>query len=318
MSDVAIVSRGAVPPAVRAIQERAIPGDWHVHRVEGADPELRIRRLREAPTTRYLLVDRDIGRDVIDALPDLRLIQVMGVGYDSIDVEHATARGVAVTTAVGLNSVAVAEYTIGLALAAARNIARVDRGIRAGGWPQHDHRAASIELQGKTWGAIGFGQIGREVGRRAHALGMRVRWHDVVPPPENDFPALPMDRDELLRTADVVSLHVPLTPETRHLIDARTLALMQPAAILVNTARGGLVDTRALADALAAGRLGAAALDVFEDEPLGDSPLRELDNAVLSPHAAAGTRDTIERVLRFCVANVTRIERGEQPLNRVN
>ena len=224
---------------------------------------------------------------VLEAGP-LRVVVKFGSGMDNIDVDAARTLGVRVSSTPGANARSVAELAVGLLLALARNVALHDRSVRAGSWK----RITGIELAGKRLGIVGYGAVGREVGRLAQGLDMDVVAHDPLVE-DADVPLLPLD--ELLATSDAVSLHVPLTSETRGLVGADELAAMKPTALLLNTARGGLVDEHALADALRSARLGGAALDGFEEEPLGDSPLRELDNVVLSPHAGAATRDAALR-----------------------
>ena len=224
---------------------------------------------------------------VLEAGP-LRVVVKYGSGMDNIDVDAARALGVQVSSTPGTNARSVAELAIALLLTLARNVALHDRGVRAGSW----RRATGVELAGKQLGIVGYGAIGRQVARIAQGLDMDVVAHDPFVE-EADVPLVPLD--ELYAASDAVSLHLPLTDETRGLVGDRELAAMKSTAFLINTARGGLVDESALADALRSGRLAGAALDGFEMEPLGDSPLRELDNVVLSPHAGASTYDAVLR-----------------------
>jgi D-3-phosphoglycerate dehydrogenase / 2-oxoglutarate reductase len=219
---------------------------------------------------------------VLEAGP-LRVVVKYGSGMDNIDLEAAQALNVHVSSTPGANARSVAELAIALLLTLARNVALHDRGVREGSW----RRLTGVELAGKRLGLIGYGAIGREVARIAQGLDMQVVAHDPFVE-EADVPLVPLD--ELYAASDAVSLHLPLTEETRGLVGERELAAMKPTAFLINAARGGLVDEAALADALRSGRLAGAALDGFDAEPLGDSPLRELDNVVLSPHAGAATQ----------------------------
>jgi D-3-phosphoglycerate dehydrogenase / 2-oxoglutarate reductase len=224
---------------------------------------------------------------VLEAGP-LRVIVKYGSGMDNIDVEAARALGVRVGSTPGTNARSVAELAIALLLVLARNVALHDRGVRAGSW----RRLTGVELAGKQLGIVGYGAIGREVARIAQGLDMDVVAHDPLVA-EADVPLVPLD--ELYAASDAVSLHLPLTDETRGFVGGRELDAMKPTAFLINTARGGLVDEAALGDALRSGRLAGAALDGFEVEPLGDSPLRQLDNVVFSPHAGASTYDAVLR-----------------------
>jgi phosphoglycerate dehydrogenase-like enzyme len=224
---------------------------------------------------------------VLEAGP-LAVVVKYGSGTDNIDLDAAAARGVRVRSTPGANARSVAELAIGLLLTLARHISVHDRSVRAGSW----RRMTGVELAGKRLGVIGYGAIGREVTRIAHGLDMQVVAHD----PFVDEAEVPLvGLDELYATSDVVSLHLPLTRETRGFVGELELEAMKPSAFLINAARGGLVDERALAEALRSGALAGAALDGFEAEPLAQSPLRELDNVVLSPHAGASTHEAVLR-----------------------
>ena len=227
-----------------------------------------------------------VTADVIKAADELRVIGRAGVGLDNIDLNAAKERGIKVLNTPGATAISVAELALGFLLSCARWIPQADRSIRSGKWEKKQFKG--IELYGKTLGIIGIGRIGSELAKRAHALGMVVlaydpfvKWHDI---------AKLVDLDELLSKSDFISLHLPLTEETRHLISTREFELMKEGAVLVNAARGGVVDEDALYKALKSGKLRCAALDVYENEPLPeDSPLRELDNIVMTPHIGAQT-----------------------------
>ena len=233
-----------------------------------------------------------VDGDAMERLRGLRIIANYGVGFDNIDVEAARRRGVAVTNTPDVLTGATAELTWALILAAARRLGEGERIVRAGawtGWAPTQLRGMSLE--GRTLGVIGAGRIGAEVARRAGAFGMKVIYADRVPNAEleRDTHARVVTLDELLGTADVISVHVALTPRTRHLIDAAALARIKPGAILVNTSRGAVVDEDALVDALRSGRLRAAGLDVYEREPQVPESLRALENVVLLPHLGSAT-----------------------------
>ncbi|MGH2726397.1 MAG: 2-hydroxyacid dehydrogenase, partial [Actinomycetota bacterium] len=230
---------------------------------------------------------------VLARMPKLRLVQVPGHGFDHVDVSAAAAAGVPVATVAssGAEAHTVAEMAILLAGAASRRILPGDRAVREGRWGTLTMLQGGVfELAGKTIGLVGLGRIGREVAKRARAFDMRVLYHDLLrptPEQERDIGVEYRELDALLAEADIVSLHAPLTPETRGLINDRTLGLMKPGAVLVNTARGPLVDAAALAKALRGGKIRAAAIDVFDPEPPpAGLPLYELDNVVLQPHMA--------------------------------
>jgi (S)-sulfolactate dehydrogenase len=249
-----------------------------------------------------------IDGELIAAGPDLKVVGRLGVGLDNIDMSVCEQSGVRVISAVGANAVSVAEYVIGAMLVLVRGVYGMSPSMVAGEWPRQGH-AFGFELMGKTIGLVGFGSIAREVATRAAALGMEVTAHD--PFLSDDDPVWrtvrSADMETLLTSADVISLHVPLTDETRNLIDSGVLGQMRPTAVLINTSRGGMVDETALAEALLEGRLGGAALDVFAAEPLGPEPaavFAGIPNLLLTPHVAGNTRESVDRVARMIVEKV--------------
>ncbi len=276
-----------------------------------------------------LLTDRiDCGFISRAAEHGTRIISQYAVGYDNIDVECATKHGVYVTNTPNVLTEATAELTWALILAAARHIVKADRYVRSGEWYRsgtgwHPELLLGLELRGKTLGIIGFGRIGRAVARiGAKGFGMKVLYYSRHRAPrevEEEIGARYADLDTLLRESDVVSIHVPLTPETRGMIGERELRLMRPSAILVNTARGAVVDTDALVKALREGWIAAAGLDVFHEEPLPpDHPLTRLENVVLAPHIGSATREAREAMTCAVLDNLLAFKRGEIPPNLVN
>jgi D-3-phosphoglycerate dehydrogenase len=253
---------------------------------------------------------------VLAAAPRLRVICATGVGYDHIDVEAATARGVAVCTSAGSNHQSVAELTLGLMVAVARQIALGDRVLRRGGWEP----LVGPELWGKTLGIVGLGRIGKAVALLARAFGMRVIATDIVL--DHTFGSVHhveyVPLPKLLRLADFVSLHCPLTPATRGLMNERTFRLMKPTAYLINTARGPVIDEAALVQAILARQIAGAALDVFPDEPHIDAKLREALNIVLTPHIGGSANEALERMMELALLNVTQVLEGSPPISRVN
>ncbi|MGD0265993.1 MAG: phosphoglycerate dehydrogenase [Candidatus Methylomirabilota bacterium] len=253
---------------------------------------------------------------VLAALPRLRIISRTGVGYDAIDVAAATARGVAVCTGPGVNRHAVAEYTIALMLQCARHVSEHVASVRAGGWDRYE----GFDLAGKTVGIVGLGTIGKEVAQRLRAFEMRILAYDPVPDPQfaEAHGVTYVALEQLLQESDLITLHAFLGAQSRKLLNAERLALMKPTAYVINTARGGLIDHDALYEALQGHKIAGAALDAFEQEPLGDTPLRALDNCWLSPHAAGSSRDARAHSKHVAVENVLRFFRGERPLHIVN
>ncbi|MBR0643299.1 2-hydroxyacid dehydrogenase [Plastoroseomonas hellenica] len=254
----------------------------------------------------------------MDAAPSLKLIQKIGVGVNTIDVEAAKARGIAVCNLPGTNSPAVAEMTLLLMLGALRQAARFDAATRAGGgWAQPPAVQDGLrELGGLAVGLVGAGAVPQALAPVLRSLGCRVLYTATAPKP--DGPGEFRSLDALLVESDLVSLHAPLTPATRHMIGAAAIARMKPGAVLVNTARGGLVDTAALAAALASGRLSAAGIDVFEEEPVASgNPLLSLPNVLLAPHIAWLTTGTFARSFALAAENCRRLRDGAALLHRV-
>lgn len=246
-----------------------------------------------------------VDASVLAHLPDCRIISRLGIGYDMIDVAAATDAGIPVANVPDYCVDEVASHTLAFVFSLTRRLAQLDEGMRAGRWAPPEDGAGARRPQGTTVAVIGHGRIGARVAEQAAAVGFDVLVHDPHVPAEAIAAAghEAVTFEEALERADVVSLHVPLTPATRHLVDGAALARMRPGGVLVNTCRGGLVDEAALAGALRSGQLGAAALDVFESEPLpADSPLRDAPNLQLSPHAAwyspVALRELEERAAR--------------------
>jgi lactate dehydrogenase-like 2-hydroxyacid dehydrogenase len=247
---------------------------------------------------------------VLDLLPGLRLVANFSVGYDRIDVAACSARGVAVTNTPGVLDAATADMAMALMLAARRRLVDGDRHVRAGDWgaPWFAGPFLGADVSGATLGIVGLGRIGQAVARRARAFDMRVLYtqrHEI----DTEL-AEYRQLDGLLAEADIVSLHVPLDPETTGLIDARRLALLRDGATLVNTARGAIVDERALVAELVSGRISAG-LDVFTHEPRVPEELLALPNVVLSPHLGSATIETRSAMARIVVDNILALERGE-------
>ncbi|WP_377268817.1 2-hydroxyacid dehydrogenase [Peterkaempfera sp. SMS 1(5)a] len=259
----------------------------------------------------------------IAAAPALEFVQCTSHGFDYVDLEAARARGVTVANigSSGAENHDVAEHTFALMLALAKQIVPAHTALAAGDWATPRLQPALTELTGKTLGLLGFGAIGRQVARRATAFDMTVRYtaRSSHPEAEERYGARRVELEELLRTADYLSLQLPLTPETRGLLNAERLAMLKPTAFLINTSRAAIVDQEALADALEAGRLAGAGLDVFDPEPPGPGlRLLRAPNTVLTPHIAGVTRETLVRIALAAIENTAAYLEGKSPRDVVS
>jgi glyoxylate reductase len=272
-----------------------------------------------------LLTD-GIDRTVIDAAPTLKVIANVAVGYNNIDVAYARSRGIAVTNTPDVLTESVADFTWALILAITRRLSEGERLVRRGEWKGWAlDLLLGTELRGKQLGLVGVGRIGRAVAARAASFGMRVAYtsrgagtgSQEVGAGMNSDPGEAMQLDRLLLTSDIVSLHVPLTPETRHLIDKRALTRMKRSAYLINTARGPVVDEAALAWALQHHLLAGAAIDVYENEPAVHPDLLSLENVLLVPHLASGTTETRTAMADLAAENVLAVLGGRPPLTPI-
>jgi glyoxylate reductase len=268
-----------------------------------------------------LLTDR-VDAALLHAAPNLLVLSNMATGFDNIDVPAATARGVLITRTPGVLSATTADFAFALMLAAARRVVEGDRYVRDGRWKTWGPETLlGRDVYGATLGIVGLGGIGREVAKRARGFGMRILYTGPTrkPDAERDLGVEFRSLDDLLRESDVVSLHAPLTPETRHLINGRTLHLMKPTAVLVNTGRGPLVDQAALYEALRSGVIATAALDVTDPEPMSaNDPLLTLPNVIVTPHIASASVATRSRMALLAAENLLAALRGEIPEHAVN
>jgi glyoxylate reductase len=281
-------------------------------------PEPRDRLVAAACDAEVLVVtylDR-VDAALLEALPALRQVSSYGVGVNHLDLAAAAARGIVVTNTPDVVTDATADLAMALLLSSARRVCEGDRLIRAGGWRDAAPEfLLGREVTGKTLGIVGFGRIGQAVARRASGFGMRILY---TSPREAGFPgATRVGLDELLAASDFVSLHCPLTDATRDLLSRERIARMRPGAILVNTSRGPVVDEEALAEALEEGRLFAAGLDVFREEPRVPGRLLRLENVVLTPHVGSGTEETRGAMARMVWEEVLRRVTGRPPAHRV-
>ena len=314
MTQLSILVTRKLPSSVLA--KLSAVGDVDLYVGEAAIPVDELRARVAGKDALVCLLTDAIDRSVIDAAPTLKAIANVAVGYNNIDIAYARSRGIVVTNTPDVLTESVADFTWALILAVTRRLSEGERLVRRGAWKGWAlDLLLGTELRGKQLGLIGVGRIGRAVAARAGAFGMRVAY---TTRREIDFPgaeAMPLDR--LLLTSDVVSLHVPLTPETRHLIDQRALTRMKRSAYLINTARGPVVDEAALAWALQHHLLAGAALDVYENEPEVHPDLFSLENVLLVPHLASGTTETRTAMADLAADNVLAVLDGRPPLTPI-
>jgi D-3-phosphoglycerate dehydrogenase len=254
----------------------------------------------------------ECNAEVISQSKKLRVISRYGIGLDSVDLKAATDAGVVVTNTPGANTLAVAEHTMALMLCLARHISFFDRQARKDQWSP----LSGVELAGSTLGLVGLGRIGKEVARRAKSFNMRIIFYDPFPPAQeftNEVNTTSCTLAELIAESDFISLHLPLTEETHHLINREMLSQMKPSAYLINTARGGLIDEDALFDSLKTEALAGAACDVFAEEPPSGNQLLQLDNFIATPHSGSATRQTTLRMGMMASQNALAVLRGERP-----
>ena len=308
---VRVVSTSSLPIDLAAQVTRALPGT----EVFVPEKHVGLVDVEQADALVCLLLDR-IDDAALARMPAVRVVANCAVGVDNIDVAAATRRGVVVTNTPDVLTEATAELAFTLMLAAARRLGEGERLVRSGQWSGWAlDQLLGVQLAGKTLGIVGYGRIGQAMARRATGFGMQVI-HSQRRSGHADAAAVPIEA--LFERADVVSLHCPLTPETRHIVNARTLGLMKPTAILVNTARGGCVDEAALVEALTAGRIFGAALDAYANEPAIDTRLLSCPRLTLAPHIGSATTETRTAMAQLCADAVIAVLSGRRPANIVN
>ncbi|UED84696.1 2-hydroxyacid dehydrogenase [Streptomyces profundus] len=299
------------PEPTRALIRSRLPAAWHCAFADGYDDERQLAALHGADVA--FANWWEVRGDTIRAVPGLRLIHKLGAGVDKIDQAACRERGVRLARISGGNAVPVAEHTLLLILAALRRLPEIDARTRAGEWFKEEARVIQRQLAGRTVGLLGLGAIGQAVARRLAGFDVEIVYHDPNRLPrdvERDLGVRYLDLEALLATSDVLSLHLPLLPGTRGLLGAERIRTLKPGAVVVNCARGGLIDENALADALRSGHVLAAGLDTFAAEPLRDSPLPELANTVLTAHVAGATLDNFGQMVDRAVANTLALREG--------
>lgn len=302
MSSPKIVIPDDCPPVLapsRAYQQLAARTPVEYYDTLPGSEERLVERIAGAEVVVNIRSSCKFTENVFQRCPRMRLLSLWGTGTDNVDLAAAARHGVTVTNTPGVSAISIAEHALTLMLAVARNLARVDAQTRQGHWP----RGSASQLHGKTLGIIGLGAIGRQFARISAGIGMRVIAWTMHANPALGFELVELD--DLLKTSDVVSIHLRLSPQTTGFIGKRELALMKPTAVLINTARGAIVDEAALIEALAMRRIAGAGLDVFQTEPLpAGHPITQLDNVVLTPHSAGVTPEALEAGLQMAVDNV--------------
>lgn len=295
-----------VAPDLKALLEQEKPAPFNlIYWPDLTKPE-QTEALAKADA--FLTATHLVPRELMEQSPKLRIVQKLGVGVDNIDAKAATELGIAVGNVPGGNANGVAELTIGLILSVYRRLSALNKGTKEGKWLMWTYRASSYEVKGKIHGIIGFGHVGQEVARLSQAFGTSILYynrHQVAPEIETKLHAHYTELDELLRKSDIVSLHIPLLPQTQNWINASKLSLMKPNAILINVSRGNIVDEDALYQALTEKRLFGAGIDVWAQEPPSpDNPLLQLDSVLATPHVGGGTADTSRNIFRKSFANI--------------
>lgn len=313
-----VLYMGSAPQAHRDVTLSVEPSGFEHVFIERDDTPDEVRaKLAEAD----FIVTGAITAEQIAQAEGVKMIQMPGVGYERIDVEAAVARNIPVAITPEGTIVGVSEHVILLILALYKHLTEAHNALKEGRWIHNDLRHTALMLEGKRVGILGMGRIGREVTKRLRGFDVELVYHDIYrQPPEAEqtmgLTYLPFD--DLLATADVITLHVFLAEGSQHLIGTRELGLMKPTAMLVNTSRGGVIDEVALYTALKSRRIAAAGLDVFEVEPTPpDNPILQLDNVLVTPHMATANRDAMIQKSQACYANFERVLRGESPINTV-
>ncbi len=312
MTDVSVAVLDTFHPQIKAAIEAAVPSNWTVRFAAENSLAARAAVLRDADIA--LVMAAPMPKELLAETRRLRFIQKLGAGVDRIDLEICRAQGIGVARLHAGNSIPVAEHTILLMLAVYRQLPQIDRRTRAGAWNKEDARGEHRQLLGKTIGLVGFGAVGKEVAKRLRGFEVTILYYDPVRASrdvEQDLGVSYADLDTLLRTADIVSLHLPLLPQTAGIISAERIRAMKPGAVLINCARGGLADEAALVAALKDGRLFGSGIDAFANEPPVGSELLTLENTVITSHLAGATLDNFAGLVARAVENTKAVLRGE-------
>jgi glyoxylate reductase len=281
-----------------------------------------IEKAKNVDALATLLSDK-IDVEVFDAAPKLKIVSQLAVGFDNIDIPEATKRGIYVTNTPEVLTDTTADFSWALLMAVARRVAEADKYVRVGKWKVgwHPSMIQGRDVYGATIGIVGAGRIGYAMAKRATGFDMKILFYDVIPRPEieKDFEAKKVDLNTLFKESDFVSIHVPLTKETHHLVNAERLSIMKKTAYLINNSRGPVVDEKALIDALQRNEIGGAGLDVFEQEPISmDNPLLKFENVVLAPHISSASYETRSKMAEMVADNLVAFFEGKKPPNLLN
>jgi glyoxylate reductase len=315
------VTRSLLPPYLEILKEICTPEIW-----SGNNPPPRkilLEKVKEKDGLLCLLTEK-IDKELMENGKDLVVISTMSVGFEHIDIKEATERGIYICNTPGVLTEAVADHTLALLLATARRMIEADLFIRGKKWtmPWSPTMLLGASVYGKTLGLIGLGRIGQAVAKRASGFNMKVIYYDVDrqnPDVEKDLNVKYYEFDEVLKESDFISIHVPSTKETHHLIGDRELDLMKPESFFINTARGAIVDEKALFKALKEKKIQGAGIDVWEKEPTNlNNPLFKLDNTVLTPHIASATVESRTMMAKLSAKNLVAVLKGEMPISLVN
>lgn len=316
----AILITRTLPAEAAALARRGAEVDIHDEDTALPRADL-LRRLRGRQGLVSVITD-SVDAELLEACPGLKVVANVAVGYNNVDVEAATRRGVVVTNTPDVLTETTADFAWALLMATARRVVEADRYVREGRFGQWELMLLlGGDVHGKTLGIVGLGRIGRAIARRALGFNMRILYHDAAPAGpaiDADLHATATDLPTLLRQSDFVTVHTPLVPETRHLVNATTLRMMKKTAYLINASRGPVVDEQALARALREGWIAGAGLDVFEDEPRVHPELLELANVVLTPHIASASHETRIKMACLAVGNCLAVLEGKPPLTPIN
>jgi len=308
------------PDDVYEIIRSQLPEDFELVTLKKEDDKERGEKIRGVDF--IIVATAKVTEGLLKNAKKLKLIQHQGVGYDNIDIQAAKRMGIPIGLTPEGTSIGVAEHTLLLILSVYKKIVIAHNSLLKGEWLQFPLRPESYEMYGKILGLVGFGRIGREVAKRAKPFDVRILYYDkyihVLPEEKEKLGVEEVSFEKLLAESDIVSLHVPLTDETKGMMNHKTFKAMKNTAILINTARGSLVNEKDLYEALKDRGIAGAGLDVFEKEPpSSDNPLFKLDNVILTPHISAGTKDALIAKMRAAFANMVRVTKGETPINLV-